>query len=103
MEKLLKYCTLFTSNETDAAAINKTAKKSFSHKGSNKLSRSALFFSVVALLLSAACDRNVGSGCGTWPMVSSKNDRSRNSMYKSDVRPANYKNNKQYTYYKKYN
>ncbi len=103
MKNLLKYCTTFSVNKNDATAIKPIQRNPANCKSSSMHSLSAVFFTVLILLLSASCDRNVASGCGTWPMVSSKNDRVHNSMYKNDVRPANYKNNRQYTYYKKYN
>lgn len=103
MKNQVKYCTPFPEKENDTAT-NKTREiKTGTQRINIKQSFIMFFYLITILLLSASCDRNVASGCGTWPMVSSKNDRSRNSMYKSDVRPANYKNNKQYTYYKKYN
>ncbi|MBK9328233.1 MAG: hypothetical protein IPM95_02735 [Sphingobacteriales bacterium] len=103
MKDIIKNCTLFTVNGSNAAANKITP--GLSVLCGNKTNHSYLTAVILAIILflCVSCDRNIASGCGTWPMVSSKNDKTHNGMYRSDARPVYYKNNRQYTYYKKYN
>lgn len=60
-----------------------------------------LNFSILSLLiilfLATSCGRNVGSGCGTWPGLSSNSK----SNYHGNYGKPSY-SNKQYSYYRRY-
>ncbi len=59
-----------------------------------------VIISLIMILFLTSCSRNVGSGCGAWPMANAKNSKAHN---KYDAKPVYSKNSRQYASYKGFN
>ena len=103
--KLLKTKTM--KNTTVTSKISNQELDSLMENKATKNAASSIAKYIQAMLLClimisfCSCQRNMASGCGTWPMANGGGHKINKSMYKSSA--PSLKRDKQYAYYKRYN
>ncbi len=91
-----------TTSKTSNQVLDSLAKNSETKTTNLSISKfiPAILISLIMVSF-CSCQRNMASGCGTWPMANGGGHKINKNMYKSSA--PSVKRDKQYAYYKHYN
>lgn len=97
MKNVFNYCKSFILEMNNASVTKETINPIETILNIIKKQLPLICVSIILSTL-ISCERNAGSGCGTWPRYESKNSRSFSKHNNQKI-----KNERRYAYYKGYN